>query len=99
MLQARLVSHYLFELFVDGSTNDSTRALNAVHSICSGDLAGADIWLRLSDVSTNRERARENFVTRTPTLIRILPLPSVRIVGEFEAEDLLKMMSVDGSDR
>jgi circadian clock protein KaiB len=95
MLRRPIASHYLFDLFVAGSTSASLRALNVIHTVCRDELEGNDIWLRVVDISAHLDQAVSSSVVATPTLVRVVPWPSVRVVGKFGSEELLSMMKVE----
>ena len=74
--------HYKLRLFITGSTPRSTRALENMRRICDEDLAGR-YDLEVIDVYQNPEATREFQVIATPTLVKVLPLPLRRIIGDL----------------
>jgi circadian clock protein KaiB len=75
-------SHYKLRLFVTGSTPRSTRAIANMRKICDENLNGR-YDLEVVDVYENPDATRELQVIATPTLIKILPEPLRRIIGDL----------------
>ena len=79
-------SHYKLRLFVTGSTPRSTRAIANMRKICEENLNGR-YDLEVIDVYENPEATRELQVIATPTLIKILPEPLRRIIGDLSDKE------------
>lgn len=77
--------HYKLRLFITGSTPRSTRAIENLRRICRDRLAGR-YDLEVIDVYENPDATREYQVVATPTLVRILPEPLRRIIGDLSNE-------------
>jgi circadian clock protein KaiB len=73
---------YLLKLFVTGQTPRSLRAIDNLRRICDEELP-AQCELVLIDVLEQPQLAEDHKVLATPTLIRELPLPVRRIVGDL----------------
>lgn len=73
---------YTLRLFVTGSTAQSTEAILNIRSICDEYLEGR-VDLEVIDIYQQPERAKESQILASPTLIRLLPLPLRRIVGDL----------------
>ena len=69
-------------LFVSGASDLSARAIGYVRELCDVQLAGR-CQLTVVDVQTNHEHGRDIRLLVTPTLVRSLPLPERRIVGDL----------------
>lgn len=69
-------------LFVAGSTPRSQRAIENLHRICTEHLAGP-VDLEIIDIYQQPELAEPCRVIVAPTLIKLLPLPVRRIVGDL----------------
>jgi len=80
------MSHYKLRLFITGSTPRSTRALENMRRICAENLHG-DYELEVVDVYENPEATREYQIIATPTLVKILPEPLRRIIGDLSDND------------
>lgn len=78
--------HYKLRLFVTGSTPRSTRAIANMRRICEENLSGR-YDLEVIDVYENPEATRELQVIATPTLIKILPEPLRRIIGDLSDKE------------
>jgi circadian clock protein KaiB len=79
-------NHYKLRLFVTGSTPRSTRAIANMRKICEENLNGR-YDLEVIDVYENPEATRELQVIATPTLIKILPEPLRRIIGDLSDKE------------
>lgn len=77
-----LAERYKLRLFVTGTTPRSIRAIENMHRICEENLHGA-YDLEVIDVYENPDATRELQVIATPTLVKILPEPLRRIIGDL----------------
>jgi len=73
---------YKLRLFVTGSTPRSARAIANMRKICEENLEG-QYDLEVVDVYENPEATRELQIIATPTLVKILPEPLRRIIGDL----------------
>jgi circadian clock protein KaiB len=73
---------YVLRLFVTGTTVRSQRAIANMHTICEENLAGR-YDLEVIDVYKNPEATRDYQVVATPTLVKVLPEPLRRIIGDL----------------
>lgn len=78
-------AHYVLHLYVTGMTPRSVRAVENVRSICKKHLAGS-YELQVVDLYQQPNLAREEQVVAAPTLIKKLPLPLRRLVGDMSNE-------------
>jgi circadian clock protein KaiB len=78
----RPAGHYKLRLFITGSTPRSTRAIANMRKICDENLSGR-YDLEVVDVYENPDATKELQVIATPTLIKILPEPLRRIIGDL----------------
>ncbi len=74
--------HYKLRLFITGSTPRSTLAIGNMRRICEENLKG-NYELEVIDVYQNPEATRELQIVATPTLVKILPEPLRRIIGDL----------------
>lgn len=74
--------HYKLRLFITGSTPHSTRAIENMRRICEDHLEGRYDF-EVVDVYEDPEATRELQVIATPTLVKILPEPLRRIIGDL----------------
>ena len=73
---------YVLRLFVAGTTTRSQNAITNVRQICDQHLAGR-FDLEVIDVYTHPGETRDFQIVATPTLVKILPEPLRRIVGDL----------------
>jgi circadian clock protein KaiB len=73
---------YLFRLYVSGSSPRSAAAIGNVRSICQRYLPGR-YELEVIDVYQQPGTTKEAQVVAVPTLIKELPLPPQRFVGDM----------------
>ncbi len=79
----------ILKLYVTGRTPRSQRAIGALQKICEEELAGS-YDLTVIDVLEHPQLAEEEKILATPTVIRSLPPPIRRIIGDLsEAEKVL----------
>jgi circadian clock protein KaiB len=85
--QAR--ARYLLRLYVVGTTPRSSRAIVNIRKICDEHLAGR-YELEVVDVLQNPALAAGEQIVAAPTLIKKLPLPLRRFIGDMsETERIL----------
>lgn len=77
---------YLLRLFVTGQTPRSVRSIDNLKRICEKYLKGR-YELEVIDIYQQPELATENQIIAAPTLIKRLPLPLRRLVGDFSNPD------------
>ena len=78
--------HYKLRLFVTGSTPRSTRAIANMRKICDENLAG-QYDLEIIDVYEHPDATRDLQIVATPTLVKILPEPLRRIIGDLSDKE------------
>jgi circadian clock protein KaiB len=77
---------FKLRLFVTGSTPRSTRAIANMRKICEENLRGR-YDLEVVDVYENPDATRELQIIATPTLVKILPEPLRRIIGDLSDKE------------
>jgi circadian clock protein KaiB len=91
-------NHYCLRLFVTGSTPGSFRAIQNIRAFCEERLRGC-YDLEIIDVYQHREVAGPDQVIVTPTLLKDLPLPARRMVGDLSnIERLLAALNLTPND-
>jgi circadian clock protein KaiB len=73
---------YKLMLFITGSTPRSTRAIDNMRRICEENLHGR-YDLEVIDVYQNPEATKQLQIVATPTLVKVLPEPLRRILGDL----------------
>jgi circadian clock protein KaiB len=77
---------YVLRLYVTGSTPRSARAIENMRRICEEYLTGR-YDLEVIDIYQRPEAAREFQLIAAPTLVKLLPEPLRRIVGDLSDHD------------
>lgn len=77
---------YVLRLYVMGMTARSTRAVENLRAICDEYLGGR-YDLEVVDIYQQPVLARREEIVAAPTLIKKLPLPVRRIVGDMSNRD------------
>jgi circadian clock protein KaiB len=77
---------YALRLFVTGSTPRATAAILKVKNFCEENLKG-HYTLEVVDIYQQPAFAREAQIIAAPTLIKRLPLPLRRLVGDFSQRE------------
>jgi circadian clock protein KaiB len=76
---------YVLRLFVTGTTARSARAITNLRRVCEERLRG-EYDLEVVDIYQRPEAAKEYQVVAAPTLVKLLPLPLRRIIGDLADE-------------
>ena len=76
---------YLLRLYVTGTTGRSIRAIENVRRICEEHLRGL-YDLEVVDIYKNLPLARGDQIIAAPTLIKRLPAPLRRLIGDMSDE-------------
>ena len=79
---------YVLHLYITGSTPRSIRAISNIRKICEAHLAGR-YDLEVLDISQHPILASEEQIVAAPTLIKRLPLPLRRFIGDMSQTDRL----------
>lgn len=81
-LAARLAGRFVLRLFLAGATDRSRQALLRVQQLCEGELKD-HCELQVIDIYQQPNLARAYQIVATPTLIKELPLPVRRFIGNL----------------
>ncbi len=76
------MSKYVLKLYITGHTPRSQRAIENLRRICEQELGG-ESEIKIIDALEQPQLANEDKILATPTLIKVLPLPSRRIIGDL----------------
>lgn len=79
-------ARYVLRLYVTGTTPHSTRAIVNIRKICEEHLHGR-YELEVIDISQSPTLAKGEQILAAPTLIKKLPLPLRRFIGDMSATD------------
>ena len=80
---------YVLRLYISGSTLKSQRAVANIKRVCEQHLNGR-YDLEVVDIHREAHLARDEQIVAVPTLIKRLPLPLQRLVGDMS--DLNKVL-------
>jgi circadian clock protein KaiB len=79
---AKARARYVLRLYITGPTPQSTRAIVNIRKICEDHLPGR-YDLEVIDICQNPELAKGEQIVASPTLIKKLPLPLRRFIGDL----------------
>ena len=75
-------AQYHLRLFVTGTTPRSARAIQNIRTICEDNLRGR-YDLEVIDIYQHPEQVRPEQIIVTPTLVKKLPLPFRKLIGDL----------------
>jgi len=79
-------SKCLLKLYVLGQTANSQKAIKNLNALLNNELK--DLYtLKIIDVLKNPRLAEEDKILATPTLIKVLPLPLRKIIGDLSDKE------------
>lgn len=79
------MKEYLLKLFVTGRSTRSEQAIANLRRLCDQELPGR-YELLIIDILERPHLAEEERIMATPTLIRVMPQPVRRVVGDLSDE-------------
>ncbi|MEM1398330.1 MAG: circadian clock protein KaiB [Pseudomonadota bacterium] len=89
----------VLKLYVTGKTPRSERAIATLRQICEEQL-GNQFDLQIIDVLENPQLAEDEKILATPTVIKALPPPIRRIIGDLsDSEKVLLGLDILPSDK
>ena len=77
-----ILSKYLLTLYVTGTSPRAQVAISNLERICQQELEGL-YELEIVDVLEHPQRAEDEKILATPTLIKALPPPLRRVIGDL----------------
>lgn len=78
----------LLRLYIAGTSIRSTRAIQNARKICDEHLAGR-YQLEVIDILQQPALARDHQILAVPTLIRALPVPLRRFIGDLSEQEVV----------
>ena len=94
--------HYLLRLFISGNTPRSSRAIQNIRALCEERLLG-HYELQVIDIYQHPEFLKPEQILVTPTLVKKLPPPLRKIIGDLsDTEKLLVALDIvplDGPEK
>lgn len=92
---------YVLRLYIAGNSVRSAVAIENIREICESNLKGR-YTLEVFDIYQQPEFARSEQILAAPTLIKSLPLPLRRIIGDLSSSERvlvgLNLLSVEDQD-
>ena len=89
---------YKLRLYIAGQTPCSVASVRNLRNLCDTYLAGR-FELQVIDIYQQPELAKEDQIIAAPTLVKQLPLPLRRIVGDLSSEERVLLglnLKIDG---
>lgn len=83
---APITAHYVLCLYITGATAQSARAISNIRRICEEYMNGG-YELEIVDLSQQPSFAKGEQIIAAPTLIKKLPLPLRRFIGDMSRTD------------
>jgi circadian clock protein KaiB len=80
------MNKYILKLYIVGRTANGERALANLRKICEDELKG-QYQMQVVDVLENPQLAEDERILATPTLIKELPPPLRRMVGDLSDKE------------
>lgn len=97
LLKKRGTEKYLLKLYVTGLTPRSTRAIENVKKVCEEFLKGR-YELNVIDIYKQPVLAKGEQIIAAPTLIKKLPVPLRRIIGDMSSREKI-LLGLDLRER
>ncbi len=92
--KTKVKERYLLRLYVSGMTSRSLRAIDNLKKICEDSVQGC-YDLEVIDISQHPEAVTKKDVIATPTLVKELPKPIRRIIGDLsDTEKILVALNL-----
>lgn len=76
------MSRFILKLYITGTTPNSERALANLKRLCEEELS-EEYEIIVIDVLENPQLAEDDRILATPTLIKALPPPLRRVIGDL----------------
>jgi circadian clock protein KaiB len=86
LLDDQQQQQFVLRLYVTGLTPRSTQAINTIKDICEEELKGR-YQLEVIDLAKQPELAKGEDIIAAPTLIKQLPLPLRRLIGDLSNKE------------
>jgi circadian clock protein KaiB len=83
-------ARYLLRLYVTGTTPNSERAIVNIRNICEKNLKGR-YDLEIVDICRHPTLSEGEQIIAAPTLIKLLPLPMRRFIGDLSRTERVLM--------
>ncbi len=80
------MNKFVLKLYITGHTPKSERAIANLRRICDTELSG-EYELSVVDVLEQPQLAENEKIMATPTLIKVLPAPLRRVIGDLSVTE------------
>ena len=80
------MSPFCFKLYITGSTPRSASAIHNLRQLCEEHLPG-QYSIEIIDIAENPEIAEQERILATPTLVKELPPPLRRLIGDLSEKE------------
>ena len=98
-LNGRLNETYILKLYVTGMTPNSIRAIENIKEICRNRLDGR-FELEVIDIYQHPEQTQKAQILAAPTLIKRLPPPLRRFIGDLSnIDDILAGLDLEPKEK
>jgi circadian clock protein KaiB len=81
-----VIKHYQLRLYITGTSVRSTQAVSNIRSLCEEFLPGR-YELSVVDIYQQPEEAGRQQIIAAPTLVKELPMPPKRLIGNLSDRD------------
>jgi circadian clock protein KaiB len=79
---------YVFRIYLAGNAPNSVQALANLSALCRKNFP-ASHRIEVLDVLQNPQRALDDAILITPTVVKIAPEPELRLIGNLSNEDVV----------
>ena len=81
-----MATKYVLKLYVTGQTSNSAKAIENLKDVLKNGLS--DLYkLKVIDVVQNPQLAEEDKIMATPALVKVLPPPVRKIIGDLSDKE------------
>lgn len=77
---------YILKLYITGETTNSLIALENLKKICKEELTD-EYEIKVIDILKEPQLAEDDKIIATPTLVKMLPLPMRKLIGNLSDKD------------
>lgn len=89
------MKQFVFQLFINPGTIDSTHAVKNIQLFCEKHLKGM-YEIEVIDIKEHPEWATKENIFALPLLIKKMPLPEDRLIGDLsDTKKMLKILRVE----
>lgn len=98
-MTGNMAPKFVLKLFITGRSTRSEQAISTLQHMCEDELGG-EYMLEIVDVLEHPEEAEEGRILATPTVVRELPTPIRKVIGDLtDREKILIGLDLEPSVR